>query len=146
MNVPSPDPARKSVIEPSKSWFHGSPFKLAELKPGSTITQDRELAAIFSHKPRLVSIGDDGTIKHDGRLSGFLYLVSEPVAVKDVCPVPRSTMLPGKEWLTRRVLQVELLAPTQVSAQERLSRWEKVALHLRLFWRQVLAITRRRGR
>lgn len=39
----------------SRAWYHGSPIVLASLVPGSTITQDKDLARVFSHKPSLVS-------------------------------------------------------------------------------------------
>ena len=53
------------------TWFHGSPLALTVLRKGSTITQDRRLAEVFSHKPAFVSVDDDGTIKHDGTLQAF---------------------------------------------------------------------------
>jgi hypothetical protein len=102
------------ALDCQKPWFHGSPFELTTLRPGSTITQDRHLAEVFSHKPGLVSIADDGRIQHNGTLPGFLYQVCEPVRPKDVDPHPRSTMQPGQEWLTRRELKVMLIGPTQI--------------------------------
>ncbi|HSH78253.1 MAG TPA: hypothetical protein VLA19_06945 [Herpetosiphonaceae bacterium] len=56
----------------SALWFHGSPCELVELREGSTITRDRALARVFSHKPTLV-VDDDGTLSHNGRREGFLY-------------------------------------------------------------------------
>jgi len=125
-------------FDPSKLWFHGSRQELAELRVGSTITQDRELARVFSHKPRLVSIGDDGTIKHNGRVDGFLYTIDETVRVGDVEPVPGSTMEPGKEWLTIRPLKVALIKRTTVVPEERLSRREQAVLFVRLVLRKLL--------
>lgn len=91
-------------------WYHGSPAKIAELRTGSTITIHYHLACIFSHKPLIVSIDDGGTIKHNGRESGLLYVVDEPVdCSEDIEPHPRSTMGEGKEWVTKRALKLRLI-------------------------------------
>ena len=45
--------------ECDEAWYHGSPLELALLRPGSTVTQDRRLAEVFSHKPAVVSVSDD---------------------------------------------------------------------------------------
>ncbi len=108
-------------FDPEGDWFHGSPRKLEILSVSSTITQDRDLARVFSHKPSLVSQEHDGTerqIKHSGAEPGFLYLVAEPVTELDIWPHPTSTMAPGQEWLIRRELRVELIGPTEIEPQE----------------------------
>ena len=71
------------------TWYHGSPFHLRTLAAGSTITMRRELARVFSHKPKIVSMSDSGTIHHDGVTNGYLYVVDEMVAPDDVRPHPR---------------------------------------------------------
>ena len=111
------------------TWYHGSPFKFTTLRKGRTITQDRDLARVFSHKPTLVSTSDDG-IKHDGKIPGFLYRIAEDIKPGDVYPHPRSSMEEGKEWLTNRDLRVELTCPTQIVHEEKLTeeeilRWKK---------------------
>ncbi|MBO3802451.1 MAG: hypothetical protein JTT11_01020 [Candidatus Brockarchaeota archaeon] len=53
-------------------WYHGPPLKLEFVRRGSTIAQDRELARVFSHKHTIVFISDDGKIKRDGKVAGFL--------------------------------------------------------------------------
>jgi len=103
----------------SKPWYHGSPLKLKVLRKGSTITQDRDLARIFSHKPTIVSISDRG-MKHDGSTPGFLYQIAEEIREGDIYPHPRSSMEEGKEWLTARELRVELIDLTQVAEEEKL--------------------------
>jgi len=108
----------------SKTWYHGSPFKLTTLRKGSTITQDRGLAKVFSHKPTLVSISDEGHIKHDGRMRGFLYRIIDDIEPGDVHRHPRSPMGEGEEWLTDRELRVELIGRTQIIEQERLTEEE----------------------
>jgi hypothetical protein len=103
--------------EPS-AWYHGSPLRLARLRSGSTLTHDRRLAEVFSHKPTLVSVGDDGMVRHNGYAQGWLYAVSEDVRPEDVTPHPRSSMQPGQEWLTRRELSVALLGPVPITKDE----------------------------
>jgi len=114
----------------SRPWYHGSPFQLFSVRKGSTITQDRDLARVFSHKPSFVSqdIGDEGerAIKHTGRRAGYLYRIAEEVGPEDICPHPQMTMLPGQEWLTKRDLRVEHLCLTQVRVEELLTE-EKVS-------------------
>lgn len=116
----------------TQPWYHGSPLQLTVLLPGSTITQDRDLARIFSHKPTIVSqdVNDQGarTIKHTGQRPGFLYRIAEPIMPTDVIPHPHTTMGPGQEWLINRALQVELIQATQIIADERLSNEELATL------------------
>jgi hypothetical protein len=116
----------------NQTWYHGSPYKLTSIRAGSTITQDRDLARVFSHKPPIVSMGDDGTLRHTGTLPGYLYRIDEPVAPEDVTPHPRSSMPPGAEWLTRRALRLALLDPTEVREEERLSEEEVDELRRRM--------------
>ncbi|RIK31035.1 MAG: hypothetical protein DCC55_36855 [Chloroflexi bacterium] len=119
----------------STPWYHGSPTKLTSLRTGSTITQDRELARIFSHKPGLVSQDVDGAgkliLKHNGTQPGYLYRLVEPIGPADIEPHPASTMAAGQEWLTRCELQVELVEPTIIDPAEVLSIAEVVALYER---------------
>jgi hypothetical protein len=107
----------------SKTWYHGSPVRLNTISKGSTITQDRDIARVFSHKPHRVSLGD-GTIKHDGVEPGFLYRIAEDIGPDDVYPHPRSSMEWGEEWLTSRVLRVLLIGPVEIRDEERLTREE----------------------
>ena len=108
----------------SETWYHGSPLQLTILRAGSTITRDRDVARVFSHKPPQVSLSDDGTIQHTGTTPGYLYRIAEPVAPGDVTPHPRTTMPPGLEWLTRRDLRLALIGPTEVRKEERLTEEE----------------------
>jgi hypothetical protein len=104
-----------------QTWYHGSPYELITIRAGSTITQDRDLARVFSHKPPVVSMDDDGSLRHTGTVPGYLYRIAEPVGTEDVYPHPQSSMPPGAEWLTRRELCVTLLGPTEVRDEERLT-------------------------
>ncbi|MEM2905281.1 MAG: hypothetical protein QW587_06040 [Candidatus Bathyarchaeia archaeon] len=69
-----------------RTWYRGSPFRLTALRKGSAITQDRDLARVFSHKPTLVSVSDDGKIRHNGITLGLLYCIAEDVQPKDAYP------------------------------------------------------------
>jgi hypothetical protein len=113
-----------------REWFHGSPLRLTHLSPGSTITPRRQLACAFSHKPSLVSVADDGSIKHDGTQPGYLYRVMD-VRAGDVCQHPLSSMPPGEEWLTTRKLPLQLIGPTQIQPEEILSPAEVAELRQR---------------
>lgn len=95
-------------------WYHGSPFELVELAPGSTITRWCELAEAFSHKPQSLSYDSvGGTISHNGKASGFLYVVAEPItAGEDITPHPDTTMDDGVEWLTKKPLRLRRIGVT----------------------------------
>ena len=103
-------------------WYHGSPENLTILQKGSWITQFKEMAKAFSHKPKLISLSDDGLhVKHDGRQPGFLYMVSEAVAPEDVTYLRNTGQT---HWQTQRDLQVALVAalpiddPPQLDEEE----------------------------
>jgi hypothetical protein len=104
------------------SWYHGSPQELPVLRKGSWVTQFKELAKAFSHKPALISLGGDFVnIKHNGRVPGFLYTVAEPVGPKDVTYLRDTGQ---SHWQTSRDLQLQLVAklpiddPPQLSEEE----------------------------
>lgn len=94
---------------------------LTVLAAGSTITQHRELARVFSHKPDVVCWEDDGRLRHTRMVPGYLYVVDEAVSIEDLVPHPRSTMPTGAEWLTQRPLRLRLLSRTAVRLEEVLS-------------------------
>lgn len=106
----------------SAPWYHGSPEKLTVLREGSWVTQFKELAKAFSHRPSLISFGDDNqTVKHDGQQSGFLYVLSEPVGPDMVSYLAHTALT---HWQTQRDIQVQLLSelpiddPPQLSAED----------------------------
>jgi len=91
-------------------WYHGSDKIFSELRTGSTITQWRELAEAFSHKPSALGYDDDGVIRHNGTAKGYLYIIDEPVEVgMDIYQHPRTTMDENAEFLTKRPLKVRLI-------------------------------------
>jgi hypothetical protein len=103
-------------------WYHGSPLELTALREGSTITQNRTLARVFSHKPAIVSFGEDGKLMgHGGEQPGFIYRVAGPITPANVTPHPTSVMHPGEEWLTKSELTLALIGPTVVREDELLS-------------------------
>ncbi len=104
-----------------KPWFHGSPLILEELLEGSTITQEKDIARVFSHKPSIVAIDENGVILHNGSADGYLYIIDEPISANDIYPHPETTMKPGVEWLIRRPLKVRKIAETKPDPKERLS-------------------------
>lgn len=96
----------------SAPWYHGSPEKLNVLQKDSWVTQFKELAKAFSHKPSLISFGDDSqTVKHNGQQPGFLYIVSEAVGPDDVSYLRDTAQT---HWQTQRDLQVDLVAELPV--------------------------------
>ncbi len=101
-------------------WYHGSPERLTTLRAGSTITQTRDLARIFSHKPDTACLLDDGRMLHTGTRPGFLYRVAAAPSQGDLLPHPASTMGEGLEWITLRDLPLELLCGTAARAAEHL--------------------------
>lgn len=121
---------------PTQPWYHGSPLSLRLLHPGSTITQDYDLARVFSHKPTLVcqQTCDNGvtSIKHSGTDPGFLYRITEDIQSADIVPVPHSTMEPGQEWHITRPIAVEYIEATVVRPTERLTEEEIADLYCQL--------------
>ena len=100
----------KIQIQPDGIWYHGSNQIFTELREGSTITQWRELAAAFSHKPSTLGYDDDGMICHNGTDKGYLYVIAEPISIgMDVYQHPRTTMDENAEFVTVRPLKVKLI-------------------------------------
>ena len=100
----------KIEIQKGGIWYHGSDQVFLELRAGSTVTQWRELAEAFSHKPTALGYDDDGEIRHNGTKKGYLYVIDEPVEVgMDIYQHPRTTMDENAEFLTKRVLKVRMI-------------------------------------
>ena len=99
-------------------WYHGSPAKLTCLTKGSMVTPFEAIAKAFSHKPSLLSMSEDmTTVKHNGELPGFLYVVSEEVCEGDVVELSGTKQT---HWEIRRDFRVRLVCPLPVSDPERL--------------------------
>lgn len=116
---------RISNCKESREWYHGSPARLITLRSGSTVTQKRTLAKVFSHKPELVKIeikeDEAGSrtvvLEQDGTSDGYLYRVIPDNPETDIRKDPESTMLPGDEVLITRELSVELLEKVPLRVQ-----------------------------
>jgi len=111
-------------FEKEKPWFHGSPLELETLRKGSTITQSEELARVFSHKPGMVSVSDDGKIRHDGKLKGRVYRIAEEITADDVLPHPGSSVEKEWEWITNREFKLEFLYEISHSPEDILTEEE----------------------
>ena len=97
-------------ISPDSRWYHGSNIRFDILREGSTITQWRQLAEAFSHKPTQLSYDDNGCILHNGAEPGYLYAIDEPIQIgKDILPHPRTVMDENVEFITLRPLKVKFL-------------------------------------
>lgn len=105
----------KIEIQPNGIWYHGSDKIFSELRVNSTITQWKELAEAFSHKPSSLGYDDNGEIIHNGKEKGYLYIIDEPVEVGvDIYQHPRTTMDENAEFLTKRPLKVKNICELQL--------------------------------
>jgi hypothetical protein len=99
-----------------KPWYHGSPPALKSVRADSAVTQDRDLARVFSHRPTTVSASwsqTGGPFRHNGTKPGFRYRIAEVIGPPDVHSHPRLSMPPGKEWITDRDLRASLVCRTE---------------------------------
>ncbi|GCE09121.1 hypothetical protein [Dictyobacter aurantiacus] len=111
-----------------RTWYHGSQQEITTLRIGSSITQEKAIACAFSHRPSLISISDAGSIKHDGVVPGYLYVVSEEIDEHDVEPHPHPSNVTRWEWLTKRELHVRLVEHTYIPPEEQLTEDEIISL------------------
>jgi hypothetical protein len=121
------------LFDPDKPWYHGSPKRLTVLRAGSTVTQNRELARVFSHKPAIV-VGDESDEskehwKHTGPFKqGFLYKLAGSVVDGDIELVPNTSLSFGQEWNTRREFALVLDTVTAIDPAELLTKSELLRL------------------
>ena len=107
-------------------WYHGSQQRLTRLRAGSSITQNRDVAKAFSHRPSHVTMSQSGedkewSVLHDGATPGYLYAVSEGVRSGDVRPHPHPANASRWEWLTNRDLKLQFIEETSLMDGERLT-------------------------
>lgn len=117
------------------TWYHGSQEELTVLRVGSSITENRTIARVFSHRPSHVSASDDGgsvEIKHTGTTPGYLYEVIDEVGPDDIYPEPHPINASKWEWLTTRELRIRLLAQTVPRPEEVLTAEELADLQRRV--------------
>jgi hypothetical protein len=105
------------------TWFHGSSSELETLRKGSSITQIEKLAQVFSTKPSIVSVSDDGKIRHNGKSKGRVYRVTNRVTTDDIYEHLRSSMK-GWEWITKKEFKLEFLYEVSPSPDDILSEKE----------------------
>ena len=110
------------------TWYHGSQQKLTTLRVGGSITQNRNVAKGFSHRPSLLTQSGGDTVKHDGVTSGYLYIVADEIGPEDVDPHPHPVNATRWEWLTNRELTLKLIEQTVVTDEERLTDQEIAAI------------------
>lgn len=97
-------------INENGNWYHGSNKSFSTLEIGSTITQWKELAEAFSHKPPKLCYSDNGDILHNGQEAGYLYIIDEPIKMDiDIYQHPRTTMDRNVEFLTKRLIKVKIV-------------------------------------
>jgi len=70
----------------------------------------------------MVSVSDDGKIRHDGKAKGRIYRIAEEVNAGDVFEHPRSTK--GWEWITNREFKLEFLYEISHSPEDILTEEE----------------------
>ncbi len=112
-------------------WYHGSQQELTVLRIGSSITQDRDIARVFSHQPTISTVEDDGTHRHNGTTPGYLHIVDEPITADDVEPHPHPINTSKWEWLTKREIKVRLIEQPALRAEELLTQEDIGALRRR---------------
>ena len=90
---------------------------MVTLAAGSAITQGRELARAFSHKPAVVLYDREARkFTHSGPYRrGFLYRIAEKLTADDIKTPESSALGPGEEWITVRELKLELDDPTEIA-------------------------------
>ena len=86
------------------------------------------LARVFSHKPELMSVNNETSIKHNGTQPGFLYWVDEVLTLNDIYPLDHPANVSQWEWITRHDVRLRLLEETRVRAEDVLSEAEIEAL------------------
>jgi hypothetical protein len=98
----------KNIINDINSniYYHGSPSTIEILRKGSSITRNKKLAMAFSHKPSVLSISDDGEIKHNGTKKGYLYKIVEELKQNDIIVHPSCKSNDTWEFITQRDLEI----------------------------------------
>jgi hypothetical protein len=106
------------------TWFHGSPLELEILQKGSSITQIEKMAQVFSTRPDMISVSDEGKVKHNGKLTGRVYKIAGRVAANDIYKHPRSSWKKGWEWITKKEFRLKFLYEVTPSADDLLTQDE----------------------
>ncbi len=112
-------------------WYHGSQQELTVLRVGSSITHDRDIASVFSHRPSISTVEDDGTHKHNGTAPGYLHIIDEPITAADVEPHPHPINASKWEWLTKREIKMRLIEQPTLREEELLTEEDIAVLRQR---------------
>lgn len=98
------------LIDEKSVWYHGSNRKFKVLRKGSTVTQWKQLAEAFSHKPQILEYDENGIITHNGKKKGYLYVIDEPIIIGvDIYQHPNTVMDKNAEFVTARRLKVKMI-------------------------------------
>ena len=95
-------------------WYHGAQMALTVIRKGSSISPYRNVAIAFSHRPVIVSLEDDGTVRHNGTAHGYLHRIMEDLTEEDITLHPACAEGEDWEWLVNRDIRVELIAEFDV--------------------------------
>ena len=97
--------------------FHGSPKKLDQLEKGNWVTFNKEVARALSHEPtRMFTDTCFRTIKHNGVVPGFLYVIDEEVDDHELIEHPDKA-----RWQTPRTLKIKLVEEVPIIESELLT-------------------------
>lgn len=99
-------------------WYHGTEHEIEYLPIGSRLTNNYELARTYSYMPSIISFCKDGSIMHNGKTNGYIYVIDEEINNGDIIPYPYTTMPKGKEWSNTRELKVSKIDVTVLDISE----------------------------
>ncbi len=98
------------LLEKSKIFYHGSPYKLEYLKVGCYFTPYKEVAIAFGSKPISLSVDDNNIYFNPTIKTIYLYQVDEAIVYnEDYCERPRSSFEKGYELRATRNLKLKLI-------------------------------------
>ena len=110
---------RRLLCRRRKSLVPRLPAEARRLRARSSITQNRDVAKAFSHRPSLMSMsqseaGETWSVRHDGVTPGYLYVVAEEIGSGDARPHPHPVNVSRWEWLTNRDMELRFIEETRV--------------------------------
>ena len=70
------------LLEKSKIFYHGSPYKLEYLKEGCDFTPYKELAIAFGSKPVSLSVDENNIYFNPSTATVYLYQIDEVIPVE----------------------------------------------------------------
>ena len=101
------------LLEKSKIFYHGSPYKLEYLKEGCDFTPYKELAIAFGSKPVSLSVDENNIYFNPTNIAVYLYQVNETIIYNvDYYDRPRSSFEKGYELRANRKINLKLIQIT----------------------------------